>query len=211
VPTLAHPTATDDVELSLDLDEARRGDESAFCRVYRAVQPGLLRYLTVLVGAEAEDIASETWSQACRDLASFRGDIDGFRAWIATIGRHRGLDHHRARGRRPADATAPEELPARPTQDSAEDLALHALSTERALAAVRSLPTEQAEAVLLRAVMGLDAVSAGRVLGKRAGAVRTAAYRGLRTLAERMGNDDDGEVVPIRCDIVEPVGADGLR
>jgi hypothetical protein len=41
--------------------------------------------------------------------------------------------------------------------------------------------------------------------------VRTAAYRGLRTLAERMGNDDDGEVVPIRCDIVEPVGADGLR
>jgi RNA polymerase sigma-70 factor (ECF subfamily) len=31
--------------------------------------------------------------------------------------------------------------------------------------------------------MGLDAKSARRVLGKRPGAVRTAAYRGLQTLA----------------------------
>jgi RNA polymerase sigma-70 factor (ECF subfamily) len=45
------------------------------------------------------------------------------------------------------------------------------------------LPTQQAEAVLLRVVMGLDAETVGRILGKRPGAVRTAAYRGLRRLA----------------------------
>ena len=43
---------------------------------------------------------------------------------------------------------------------------------------------DSAEAILLRVVMGLDAETAGRVLGKRAGAVRTAAHRGLRRLAE---------------------------
>jgi RNA polymerase sigma-70 factor (ECF subfamily) len=48
------------------------------------------------------------------------------------------------------------------------------------------LPSDQAEAVLLRAVVGLDADSAGKILGKRAGAVRTAAYRGLRALAKRL-------------------------
>ena len=32
-------------------------------------------------------------------------------------------------------------------------------------------------------MIGLDAGSAGRVLGRRAGAVRTAAHRGLRRLA----------------------------
>src|SRR5690242_4950748 len=33
------------------------GDEDAFRIIYRAVQPGLLRYLTVLVGSEdAEDV-----------------------------------------------------------------------------------------------------------------------------------------------------------
>lgn len=58
------------------------------------------------------------------------------------------------------------------------------MSTAAALALIGQLPQDQAEAVLLRIVMGLDAAAAGRVLGKRAGAVRTAAYRGLRRLAE---------------------------
>jgi len=34
--------------------------------------------------------------------------------------------------------------------------------------------------------MGLDAKSAAQVAGKRAGAIRTAAYRGLKTLASRL-------------------------
>ena len=41
------------------------------------------------------------------------------------------------------------------------------------------------------AVMGLDAKSAGRVLGKRPGAVRTACYRGLRTLGSWLEANDD--------------------
>ena len=36
-------------------------------------------------------------------------------------------------------------------------------------------------------VVGLDAPSAARVLGKRPGAVRTAAYRGLKRLAKQLG------------------------
>jgi len=35
-------------------------------------------------------------------------------------------------------------------------------------------------------VLGLDAKTAGQVLGKRPGAVRTAAHRGLQRLAERL-------------------------
>jgi hypothetical protein len=73
------------------LDDAvarlREGDGDAFRVVYRDVQPALLRYLTVLVGPhEAEDVASETWAQACRDLDRFTGDADGFRGWVTTIG-----------------------------------------------------------------------------------------------------------------------------
>jgi RNA polymerase sigma-70 factor (ECF subfamily) len=180
-----------DAQLTRDLERARAGDGPAFSRVYRAVQPGLLRYLSVLVGDDAEDVASETWSQACRDLAKFRGDIDGFRAWLATIGRHRGIDHHRMRARRPLDLLPVDELAEHPAADNAEGAALESLSTERALAAIRALPKDQAEAVLLRAVMGLDAKSAGRVLGKRAGAVRTASYRGLQRLAESMAEEAD--------------------
>src|SRR5215212_1116604 len=77
------------------------GDTEAFRLVYRSVQAPLLRYLEVLVGREdAEDVASETWAQAVRDLGRFHGDADGFRGWITTIGRHRALDLLRQRSRR---------------------------------------------------------------------------------------------------------------
>jgi RNA polymerase sigma-70 factor (ECF subfamily) len=155
----------------------------AFRTLYRAVHPGLLRYLRGLVGDEAEDVASETWGQIARDLGSFRGDGVAFRGWAATIARHRALDHIRKTRRRPMTTSVTEELLERGAPDDTEALALQAISTDRAVALIATLPTEMAEAVLLRAVMGLDAETAGQVLGKRAGAVRTAAHRGLRRLA----------------------------
>ena len=56
------------------------------------------------------------------------------------------------------------------------------MATDAAIALIARLPRDQSEAVLLRVVVGLDAVSAAKVLGKRPGAVRTACYRGLRRL-----------------------------
>jgi len=177
-------------ELALAVIAAQHGDEAAFSRVYRLVHPGLLRYLIVQVGIDAEDIASETWVHVCRDLADFIGDGDGFRGWVATIGRHRALDHIRARGRRPADATPAEAFTGIASADDTPRQAEESLSTATALALIGSLPPDQAEAVLLRTVIGLDAKSAGAVLGKRPGAVRTAAYRGLQKLAKTLEADE---------------------
>ena len=56
--------------------------------------------------------------------------------------------------------------------------------------ALAMLPHDQAEAVLLRYVVGLDAPAAARVLGKRPGAVRVAAHRGLRRLATLLPSED---------------------
>jgi RNA polymerase sigma-70 factor (ECF subfamily) len=164
---------------------AQQGDDEAFRCLYRAVQPGLVRYLRALVGDDAEDVASETWLQVARDLRSFRGN-DGFRAWVVAIGRNRALDHLRHRRRRPAESVPVDGLLELPGRGSTDEQAEESISTDAALALIRSLPRDQAEAVLLRVVVGLDAETAGKVLGKRAGAVRTASYRGLRRLAERL-------------------------
>lgn len=179
------PSVSADDALTADLRSARSGDEAAFARVYRAVNPGLTRYLTALVGADASDVAAETWLQVCRDLARFDGDIDGFRGWVARIGRNRGLDHLRALRRRPV-TTGTEALAGMPAAAAVEDLALQSVATDAAVAAIAALPREQAEAVLLRVVMGLDNAAAARVLGKRPGAVRTATHRGLRALQLRL-------------------------
>ncbi|MFF8425397.1 RNA polymerase sigma factor [Streptomyces sp. NPDC016566] len=179
-----------DGELGAAVARAQDGDENAFAVAYRIVQPGLLGYLRGLVGEDAEDVASDAWLEISRDLGRFRGDGAGFRGWTATIARHRALDHLRRQRVRPRGTTLEQDVLDLPGPHSTHEQALESISTERALELVRSLPRDQAEAVLLRVVVGLDGPSVARVLGKRPGAVRTAAYRGLKRLARQLGVQD---------------------
>lgn len=182
-PPVSGPETTD---LSAAVTAAQAGDENAFRLLYRAVQPGLLRYLWAHAGADAEDIAAETWLHVARDMHRFSGDGNGFRGWVTTIARHRFLDHVRRQIRRPQGHAPVELLTALPAGDNTEDAVLDTLATASALEMIAGLPATQAEAVLLTVVMALDAKTAGKVMGKRSGAVRVAAHRGLRRLAERL-------------------------
>lgn len=180
------------VDLSPDVCAARAGDEDAFGRLYTAVQPGLLRYLWLLVGQDAEDVASEAWRQMAGDLPSYRGDGAGFRTWAATVARGRAMAQLRRRSSRSA-RTAFVERPERlPDRENTTSLEVDAAATAAAIALIATLPRCQAEAVLLRVVLGLDAEAIGQVLGKRAGTVRRAGHRGLRQLARRLARDDRG-------------------
>lgn len=165
---------------------AQSGDEAAFVLLYRHIHPGLLRYLRVLVGADAEDVAAEAWSQVCRDLLRFTGELDAFRGWVTTIGRNRALDHLRSSRRHPAIPVPPSDLWFHLASVNVAEEATAALATRDALALIATLPREQAEAVMLRVVLDLDAKTAGAVVGRSAGAVRTAAHRGLRALAQKV-------------------------
>src|SRR3954451_8962218 len=182
----------DDAELTAAVLAAQDGDETAFRTVYRAVHPRLLGYVRTLVGdPDAEDVASEAWLQIARDLDRFDGDADRFRGWAARIARNRALDHIRMRGRRPAIGGDETELTGRAAESDTAGEAIEALATGSTLSLIARLPQDQAEAVVLRVVVGLDAKTAAETLGKRAGAVRTAAHRGLKRLAELLGEDPE--------------------
>ncbi|WEP00274.1 RNA polymerase sigma factor [Streptomyces sp. FXJ1.172] len=176
-----------DGELGAAVARAQDGDEAAFAVAYRIVQPGLLGYLRGIVGDDAEDVASDAWLEIARDFGRFKGDGAGFRGWTATIARHRALDHLRRQRVRPRAGGTEQDVLDLPGPHSTHEQALESLSTERALELVRGLPRDQAEAVLLRVVVGLDGPAAARVLDKRPGAVRTAAHRGLKRLARQLG------------------------
>jgi RNA polymerase sigma-70 factor (ECF subfamily) len=166
------------------LRRARAGDESGFAELWRALQPRLLRYLRVRSGAAYEDIAAETWLHVVRDLPSFIGNADGFRAWLYTLARHRAIDAARAAAVRPM-ALVPDvtETGRQPVSAAAESDALDHLSTEHAVELVAGLPAEQAEMVMLRVVAGLDVATVAQLVGKSPGAVRVSVHRGLRALA----------------------------
>jgi RNA polymerase sigma-70 factor (ECF subfamily) len=175
------------------LHQAQQGDEKGFVALYRDLQPRLLRYATVLVGRDAaQDVTGEAWLQITRDLHTFTGDLDRFRGWAARIVHHRAMDFCRASARRPTVTLDAREDRDEPASDrDAAVAALEEMSTEHALALIAGLPRDQAQAVLLRAVVGLDAQTAGEVLGKRPGTVRVAAHRGLKRLARHVRFDDE--------------------
>jgi RNA polymerase sigma-70 factor (ECF subfamily) len=165
------------------LRAAQRGDESAFATLYRDAQPALLRYLRVAADpGTAEDVAAETWASAVRGLKAFRGDEQAWRGWLMTTARRRAIDAGRLRDRRSTVPLEPGDEP--PAAPAAETAAIEHLDTRAALALVAALPPQQAEAVVLRVVVGLEPKQVADVMGLSPGAVRVAVHRGLKRLAE---------------------------
>jgi RNA polymerase sigma-70 factor (ECF subfamily) len=93
----------------------------------------------------------------------------------------------RYHARRPVWLTADTEDLDRPGADDTATAALDNLSTEAAVALIATLPRAQAEVIALRFIAGLDVGQVARIVGKRPGAVRVAAHRGLRALAAQLG------------------------
>ena len=169
-----------------DLDEAlalaRQGDETAFGELWRALHPRLLRYLRVVGCEDPDDVAGETWLQVVRDLHKFTGSEADFRRWLFAIGRNRAIDAARSRARRPVTPVST-GLEVLPDDRHVEDDVLEGFSTRRALGLVAALSKDQAEAVALRVLAGLETAQVAQILGKSSGSVRVALHRGLRTLA----------------------------
>ncbi|MBO0831848.1 MAG: RNA polymerase sigma factor [Actinobacteria bacterium] len=168
------------------LAAAQDGDDDAFARLWLDANAALVRYLRLIAQDAAEDIAADTWVQVIRGLRRFRGNEAAWRAWLFTTARRRTIDQARRRARRPEAPIY--EVPASrlPMTADAADIALQHLSTRSAIALLADLPPLQAEVILLRVVAGLDTEEVARVVGRSPGAVRVAAHRGLRRLAQNV-------------------------
>ena len=171
------------------LSAAARGDEEAFGRLWHDLQPCVLRYFAVVSSAAAEDLASETWLRVVRSIERFRGPEPAFRAWVFTIARHEALDWRRRAARRPTEDLAVDGLMEQVAPDDPAAAAVEGFSTRAALAVVATLPAGQAEAIVLRVVAGLEVNQVAEIMDKRPNTVRVLTHRGLRRLAERLGDD----------------------
>lgn len=135
--------------------------------------------------ADPEDLASTVWLEVASSLARFEGDEPDFRRWLFTIAARRRIDDIRSTKRN--EAKVQREI-GRTTDPHAPDAAADAdlsASLDRALALIRTLPTDQAEAVLLRVVADLSVSEVAEIMGRREGHVRVLVHRGLKRLADQ--------------------------
>jgi RNA polymerase sigma-70 factor (ECF subfamily) len=172
------------------LAAARLGEKWAVAAIWRDVHPRLVRYLRVAApGVDAEDLASDVWLEVAECLGRFEGDRRAFLRFTFTICRRRVIDAGRRDRRRRTDPVAPGLLAERSA--AGEDGLDARLALEAAIERLSSLPRDQAEVILLRVVVGLDADSVGEILSKRPGTVRVLQHRGLERLGASLAAERD--------------------
>jgi RNA polymerase sigma-70 factor, ECF subfamily len=172
-------------ELEDALRRAGLGDGDAMRVLWRTHQPLLIRYLRARLGHDdAEDVAQQVWVEVARGLTRFEGSAEEFRRLLFSIGHRRMIDEFRRRGRQIATVSGDQAIDSAVSTDfdREDDLA-------RAVALVRRLPPDQADAVLLRIIADLDVGDVAEVMGKREGNVRVLVHRGLTRLGELLQED----------------------
>jgi len=162
---------------------ASAGDGDAFMGLVELHQAKVRALARGLVGdpALAEDVAQDTFLRAWQGLGGFRQEAS-FSSWLYAITRRTALEHARRRRRR--EEVPLEAAPAREDGRSADPVLR--LDLDRALA---QLDTEQREAFLLVAVLGLPYQEAATVLGCPFGTVASRVARARARLAAWLTGD----------------------
>jgi len=166
---------------------AAQADREGFEVLYRRYLDRVYAYAFYQLGDhhDAEDATERTFLAALRALPEFRDEGATFRAWLFRIAHNTLANALRSRSRRRTEPL-PEDLQrAAPDADPAQ-LVARADERRRILAAVRRLPDDRRQVILLRFVDGLSTREIAQVLDRSPGAVRVLQHRALRELASQL-------------------------
>lgn len=172
------------------VDLAKQGDSEAFGQLYDHYVPGIFRFIYYRVGSRhlAEDLTSETFMRGLRALQRFTWQGKDFGAWLITIARNLIADHYKSSRSRLEVVT--ETIPEDTTHATGpEQEVLAQISNEVLFEAVRSLPTEQRDCILMRFIQGLSIAQTAAALGRSEGAVKQLQLRAVRSLAKTVPKD----------------------
>jgi RNA polymerase sigma-70 factor, ECF subfamily len=166
---------------------ARTGDSEAFGLLYDHYQPAVYRFLFYRTRSVqlAEDLTSETFFRALRSMNNFRWQGKDFGAWLMTIARNLATDHFKA-GRTRLELTTEDMSAHDDATEGPEAAVLAGLTNEVLLTALKSLPDEQRDCLIMRFLQGMSIAETAAVLGRSDGAIKQLQLRGVRNLAKLM-------------------------
>ncbi len=179
------PRPDRDFEQGIDaalVDEAIRGQLDAFNQIVLRHQDHLfaLVYRLVPDRDQAADAVQEAFLNAYRNLGSFRGG--SVRSWLGRIAVNAAMDLQRTRKRRPSQPFPElEDEDWQPPADRAAEPEARSLSVERSrvlAGALRRLPAEQRNCIVLYDVEGYDYAEIARQMGISVGTVKSRIFRG---------------------------------
>lgn len=124
--------------------------------------------------ADVDDLVQEVFLTALERLSDLR-EPAAFGGWLASIARHRAVDHGR---RQPVTESLMNDVPSPGRGDHLEALAI--------LEAIRSLPEAYNETLVLRLVEGMTGEEIAERTGLTPASVRVNLHRGMKLLREKL-------------------------
>ena len=160
----------------------------ALTTLHRENYAGLVRMATIVLGDPglAEQVVQDAFVRLQMRWRGMRG-IDRPAAYLRSAvlnGCRSQLRRHRVRDRHAARRTAP------PALAGPESAALARDDHDRVIAALRTLPARQREAVVLRYYLDLGEADIAAAMRVSAGSVKTHLHRGLAALSRVLEEDE---------------------
>jgi RNA polymerase sigma-70 factor (ECF subfamily) len=165
--------------------KAQAGDEQAVALLYETHVESIFAYISYRVNSDmvAEDLTSEVFLRMVRGLSNYTYQGFQFRAWLFRIASNLITDFYRQQGKNPT-STVSEDF----QSDEPEPFDYVAQEDEsaRLRLAIRALPEEYQDLLILRFVEDLPHTEIARMVNKSADALRAMQYRALKALAEQL-------------------------
>jgi len=183
-----HPEPAQDADVEL-LSAIARGDEAALAALYdryRLILFGLIQRI-LHSRAEAEDVLQEVFLQVWQKAADFNQARGRPFTWLVTLARSRAIDRLRSLGARERLATASARVETEEVGDAVTD----AILSERGEVlrdALRELPEEQRQVLLLAYFDGFTQTEIAKRTGSPLGTVKTRMRSGMGRLRALLGD-----------------------
>lgn len=173
------------------LARARRGDQRAVTEIYDVFFEPVFQFVRMRVDdlPQAEDLTSEVFVRLVTALRGRKAPRQTLRGWLFRVARNVLHDHYRQS--KFTETVLDEWLPA-PEDDAPETQVFATLDAEQVRAALRRLPVDQQEVVLLRFGQMLSLQETADVMGKQVGAIKSLQFRATDRLRRIMSDMTNG-------------------
>jgi RNA polymerase sigma-70 factor (ECF subfamily) len=181
------PAPANEQELEAQLVERAKMDPNAFSELYERYVDRIYAYVYYRTGdpRDAEDLTARVFYRALAHLPEFNQTGAPFVAWLYRIAHNLVANWHRDKTRHPE---VPLELwePA-PLLEGAPHAQAERAETQRdLLEAIRALPWDRQQLLILKFVDGLSNLEIGKILGRSEGAIKSLYHRTLLSLREEL-------------------------